>query len=272
MKNFDIFLVPFDKAVISRPGARFAPQKIAQYLKKLHLPPHISLKVIEPSEDFNQLDVGVAHRRICSWIKENLDNRRFPVFICGDHSITFPLYGAVKETFDLDPLYIVNIDAHYDIRDWSEERITSGTPFRRIMDFGLEEPFHIIEIGIRPMSNSPELEKNSKGMRIFLLDEIKSRGIEAILEKVKQELGDNPIYFTFDIDVMEGSCCPGSSAAHPYGLSIEEGIEIVETIAQMNVIAMDVVEVSPPWDVQDMTSKAAAYLIGRLIRAKSSTV
>ncbi len=272
MNNYDVFLVPFDKAVISRPGARFAPQEILRYLKKLYLPPGTGLNIIEPPDDFNQLDVGVAHMRIREWVKENLNDRRFPIFIGGDHSITFPLYGAVKERSNLDPIYIVNIDAHYDIRDWSEERITSGTPFRRIMDFGLAEPFHIVEIGIRPMSNSPELEERARGMRIFTLDEVKSRGIDAILDQVKQELGDNPIYFTFDMDVMEGGCCPGSSAAHPYGLSMEEAIRIVDTMARMNLVAMDIVEVSPPWDVQDMTSKAAAYLIGRLIGARAETV
>jgi len=271
MKGYDIFLIPFDKAVISRPGARFAPQRILHYLKKLHLP-ESDMRIIEPQEDFNQWDVSVAHRLILEWTKQHLNNHRFPIFIGGDHSITFPLYAAVKETTGKDPLYIINIDAHYDIREWSEERITSGTPFRRIMDFGLAEPFHIVEIGIRPLSNSKELEERAQGMRIFSLDEVKTRGIKSILQQLEDELRDQPIYFTFDMDVMEGGCCPGSSAAHPYGLSIEEAIEIVEWMARMNVMAMDVVEVSPPWDVEDMTSKAAAYLIGRFISARAKTV
>jgi len=272
MNTYDIFLIPFDKAVISRPGSRFAPQRILQYLKKLHLPRETHLNIFEPPDDFNQLDVRIAHMRIRDWVKENLNSKNFPIFIGGDHSITFPLYSAVKENLNLDPIYIVNIDAHYDIRDWSEERITSGTPFRRIMDFGLAEPSHIVEIGIRPMSNSPELEEKARGMRIYTLDEVKFRGIDDILNQVKEELDDNPIYFTFDMDVMEGGCCPGTSAAHPYGLSMEEALKIVEMMAQMNVVAMDVVEVSPPWDVEDMTSRAAAYLIGRFIRARAKTV
>ncbi len=268
MNAYDIFSVPFDKSVISRPGARFAPERIIHYLRKLYLPEGIELNIKEPPEDFNRWDVRVAHEKIHSWVRENLEEGAFPVFIGGDHSITFPLYRAVKEKFGGNPLIIINIDAHYDIRDWSDESITSGTPFKRIMDFGLAEPSHIIEIGIRPMSNSPQLEERAEGIQIFTLDEVKEEGIDGILGRVKDMVQEHPVYFTFDMDVMEGGCCPGSSAAHPYGLSMEEALKIVDTVAGMNVIAMDVVEVSPPWDVQDMTSKAAAYLIGRFIRRR----
>ncbi len=264
--------MPFDKSVISRPGARFAPERIIQQLKKLHLPPDTHINFLEPPEDFNLWDVGVAHERIYDWVSKHLRKEGFPLFIGGDHSITFPLYRAVKEKLGENPLLIINIDAHYDIRDWSEKSITSGTPFKRIMDFGLAEPSDIIEIGIRPMSNSPQLEERAKGMHIFTIDEVKERGIEAILDEVRGLAGNRPIYFTFDMDAMEGGCCPGSSAAHPYGLSMEEALRIVETVSGMNVIAMDIVEVSPPWDVQDMTSRAAAYLMGRFILRRNSKV
>ncbi len=269
---YDVFSIPFDKAVISRPGARFAPQRIVQYLKKLHLPPDTSLNIIDPPEDFNRLDVRVAHERIYEWVKGTLRDDAFPVFLGGDHSITFPLYRAVKEKFHFERLYIINIDAHYDIRDWSEESITSGTPFRRIMDFGLADPSHIIEIGIRPMSNSPNLEERAGKMHIFTIDEVKEMGIDEILRRVEDIVKGHPVYFTFDMDVMEGGCCPGSSAAHPYGLSMEEALKIVEAVGVMNVVAMDIVEVSPPWDMDDMTSKAAAYLAGRFIRKRTSKV
>ena len=266
MKRFRVFKVPFDKSVISRPGARFAPDRIVHYLGKLHL--NVDYTVEEPKEDFNQYDVARAHTMIEEWIKGSITEETFPVFIGGDHSITFPLFKAMKERLYPDEeIYILNIDAHFDIREWEPDRITSGTPFRRILDYNLIEGKQIIEIGIRAFSNSPKLKEDARrfGIIWYSLDEVKEN-LKDILQKVKGIIGNSPLYFTFDMDVMESGCCPGSSAAHPYGLTFVEGLQIVDFVSkELNPIALDIVEVSPPWDRENNTSKAAAYYLGRFM-------
>ncbi len=264
--KFQIFPIPFDRSIPTRPGARFGPERILYYLKKLHL--RRDIHVHAPIE-LQLLDTFKAHERITRWIVEVADRERFPIFIGGDHSITYATVRAVKKIWNADPMLIINVDAHFDLRAWSEDNISSGTPFRRLIDDGIIRANELVEIGIKPMYNPPELLDIAErfGIKYFTMDRIREIGISKLIDEISSIVeGYEHMYVSLDIDAVDQSICPGSSASSPYGLNTDEVISLIDFFKSSGkLVAFDLVEVSPPWDVQDATSKFSAFILGRLM-------
>ena len=82
-----------------------------------------------------------------------------------------------------------------------------------------------------------------------------------IAEIVTQVVGGNKAYLTFDIDCLDPSVAPGTGTPIPGGLSYHQAAAVIRKLTDINFVAMDVVEVSPPYDHADITSLAASSLI-----------
>lgn len=273
---------PFDGGIPTRPGARFGPDAIRAQWWKLGLLHGTTAVPSEPLiHDHGNVEVvptsGMeTHDRLESaWTAlyaQALD--AFPITLGGDHGLTAPAFMGYQK-FHGHQLGLIVFDAHFDVREWSPSRLSSGTPFRRILEMGASALAgrHLVYIGIRPFANSlGYLEYvQEQGATIFDMKTIRQRGIDNVMAEAVAiaSQGTEGIYVSLDIDVMDQGDAPGASATGPGGLRNGDLLAAMEALGRAgSVIGLDVMEVSPPLDFQEMTSRLAAHAIATFIASR----
>lgn len=248
--------LPYDGAVIGRKGAREGPAAIRRALGKL-----------KPQAPMRWLDLGDARmpegpREASEVAREAMRaavrTGAFPVALGGDHSLT---YGLVRGVVDeVGPVAVVNLDAHLDVR--VADPPNSGTSFRRLVDDKVVEPSQIVEAGIRPYANSVEYLDWAKrvGITVATVDTM-----DLLWDKMS--LTRLPVYLSLDMDVLDETAAPGVSAPTPGGLTTTQLFAILRRLAP-RLVAMDVVETSPPLDHDERTSRAAAWSVLHAVSAR----
>lgn len=179
-----------------------------------------------------------------------------PVFLGGDHAVTWPLVRGVHRA--LGPLVILHLDAHPDLYEQFEGNPDShACPFARIMEKGLAS--HLLQCGIRRMT--PEQEDQ---VRRFGVEVVPMRaGLTAMLAAVQRLKG--PLYLSLDLDVLDPAFAPGLSHPEPGGLSTREVMTLIQAIPSGALVAADVVELNPLNDTRDLTARVAATLLREIV-------
>lgn len=171
-----------------------------------------------------------------------------PIFLGGDHSVTYPLVKGLKQA--VGDFAILHFDAHPDCYDiFDGNKLSHACPFSRIMEEGLCS--RLVSVGIRTATGHQREQREKLGIEWL---EMKDR-------REWQTLSfDTPVYVTLDMDVFDPGCAPGVAHHEPGGLSAREVIDIIHAI-DAPVIGADVVELNPDRDVQGITAMLAAKLI-----------
>ena len=88
------------------------------------------------------------------------------------------------------------------------------------------------------------------------------------LEETVAKLGDKPVYFTVDLDVLDPSVFPGTGTPEPGGVSFEALRKAVTLVcARCNVVGCDVNELSPPYDQSGVSNAVAAKVVREMLLA-----
>jgi agmatinase len=261
----DVVIVgaPFDMGASNRPGARYGPRAIrgaSNLGRGIH---HLALDV-EPLKHLRVFDYGDAsvvpssiersHEAIQLKVGEVMQTGAIPVVLGGDHSITLPSATAVADALGRGKVGIVHFDAHADTaEDDFGVRLGHGTPMRRLIESGAVPGRNFVQVGLRGYWPAPEVFAwmQSQGMRWHLMAEIEHRGFDAVLDQAIAEALDGPelIYLSVDVDVLDPAFAPGTGTPEPGGLTSRELLGAVRRIVlETQVVALDVVEVSPPYD------------------------
>ncbi|MBM2810408.1 MAG: agmatinase [Chloroflexi bacterium] len=172
-----------------------------------------------------------------------------PLMIGGEHTATI---GGVRGALRRYPtLQVIHVDAHVDLRDeFGGRRLSHATVMRRVAeDVGFDR---IAQYGIRSGTRE-EFEV----ARRCLFSGPSLRVDRSVLDRIHTR----PVYLTIDIDVLDPSCAPGTGCPEPGGATFSELLGFVYSLRDLNVVAVDVMEVLPAADVNDITSIAAAKLI-----------
>jgi agmatinase len=266
LKGADIAVtgVPFDQATSHRAGTRFGPEAIRRASVENAWGP-VWPWFFDP---FNTLAVADAGDCFFDWgSKEKfpdtlekhalsiLDQGAEMVTLGGDHYITYPLLRAHAKKHG--PLSLIHFDAHRDVEPDDGGRIDHGTMFAYAVSEGLIDPKRSIQIGIRTCFAG----ERSFGFRIMFADEVHEMSAAGIAKEVTRIAAGNKAYLTFDIDCLDPSVAPGTGTPIPGGLTYHQAASIIRKLTDVKFVAMDLVEVSPPYDHADMTSLAAASLI-----------
>ncbi|MFN2484404.1 MAG: agmatinase [Candidatus Limnocylindria bacterium] len=273
---------PFDDAVTHRPGARFGPRAIrgATY----HVGALNSLQLdIMPFDVLDVVDAGDApvtpaniergHAVIRRKMLEVARSGAVTIVLGGDHSITFPSASAVAEAVAPRRLGVVHFDAHADTANSSWGVLAShGTPMRRLIESGAVAGRNFVQVGLRGYWPPPETLAwmRDQGLRWHLMTEIESRGAEAVVTDAIAEALDGPevIYLSVDIDVIDPGMAPGTGTPEPGGMLTRELLRAIRHIAgAVELVGMDVVEVSPPFDLAEVTAAAAHRCVLEAISA-----
>jgi formimidoylglutamase len=262
---------PWDDSVVYRPGARFGPRAVrsAIYLRSFF---HVGWR-IDPFENLKAIDYGDAacvpslvdpsHRAIKSKVAEVAGLGAVPVVVGGDHSITYPSAQAVAEAIAPRRLGMVHFDAHADTAPDAWGNLYShGTPMRRLIESGAIAGRNFVQIGLRGYWPPPDVFAwmAEQQMRWHTMAEIEERGFDTVLrDGIAEALdGADAVYLSVDIDVVDPGSAPGTGTPEPGGLAPHQLLRAVRLIARdVEVVAMDVTEVCPPFDHADVTAALA---------------
>jgi agmatinase len=173
-----------------------------------------------------------------------------PIVLGGDHSIVLGELRAHAEKAG-EPLALVLLDAHADTWDqYYGERYFHGTPFRRALEEGLLAPERSFLAGMRgPLYSASDLgDARAMGFEIVTTDELRALAPEEYGRRVRDRVGDGPVYFSFDIDVIDPAFAPATGTPEVAGLLPHEALGYIRSLAGLEFAGFDVVEVSPPYD------------------------
>lgn len=266
--------IPWDGGTAVRVGARHGPQQIRAMSARLrHLHPTLGLSPIErctladvgdvPVDPFDQ---AATLANIASFYRGLATAKVMPVTIGGDHLVTLPVLRGI---YSKEPFGLVHIDAHSDTANSSADgqKYASSTPFRRAVEEGIVDPKRVVQIGIRGPVRSYEKEEWAKdaGMRIVTMDNFYEVGIEGIIKETRRIMGDGPTYLTVDIDGIDPAFAPGTGTPVIGGITTYECQRILRGMQGLKLIGGDVVEISPPHDINNVTSLVGASLIYEIL-------
>ena len=265
--------IPFDGGVSFRPGARFGPKEIRSnsllirpYHPVLRTSPFSRLRVADCGDvDPNPLDIVDTYGRIEAAVGEVLAAGAIPACVGGDHSISLAILRAVARRHGA--VALVHFDSHQDM--WEEyfgNRYFHGTPFRRALEEGLYQPKATVQFGIRgPVYGEKDFELGqAHGVTVVRAEEIHRHGVAAALSRLDAVRG-RKVYVSFDIDSVDPAFAPGTGTPEVGGLSSAQTLDLLRGLAGLEIVAFDIVEVSPPYDQSGITAMLAANVLFELL-------
>ena len=268
--------VPYDSGTSYRSGARLGPREIrAQsslirpYSYFQRISPFAELTVVDAGDvDAPPVGIEPAYEAIEAAVTRIVEAGVTPLVVGGDHSISLPCLRAVAKRYGR--LALVQFDAHIDTwGDYFGGKYFHGSPFRRAIEEQLIDPAAYVQIGIRgPMYGEDEdfAFQRTAGVTTLDIRMVKSGGIAATMARVKEIVGNQPLYITFDIDSVDPAFAPGTGTPEVGGLTSFEAQELVRGLAGANVVACDVVEVAPMFDGPgQITALLAANIMFELL-------
>jgi guanidinobutyrase len=266
--------VPFDNGTSNRPGARFGPRGIRAesvlirpYNMATRAAPFDRLRIADTGDvatnPYNLVD-SVA--RIEAHYDEIVAAGVTPVSMGGDHTIVLPILRSIAKRHG--PVALVHVDAHTDINDsMFGERIAHGTPFRRAVEEGLLACDRVTQIGVRGTGYAADDFDWSRrqGFQVVQAEECWHRSLVALMEDVRDRVGDHPVYLSFDIDGLDPAFAGGTGTPEIGGLTVWQALEIIRGLAGLQLVGCDLVEVAPVYDTTGNTSLVAANLLYEML-------
>ncbi|MGI6766882.1 MAG: agmatinase [Lentihominibacter sp.] len=261
--------IPFDNAVSLNKGAAHAPAVIRS----------MSVDMSDAAENMTVIapellyDFGDIHP-ILDWEKYFSDvyakalhlfqTGAFPLFIGGDHSVTIPLHKAFAKHYKGKKTGVIHFDAHYDLcPEYDGHKWSHACTEARALE-GVCEPDDLTFVGIRVAEEAElELIAERPGITTYRAVDVYELGSKTIAGKLAEKYKYyDAVYLTLDIDVLDPAAAPGTGTPVAGGLSNRELIEIFRRIIRsLPIKAMDIVEVAPTLDANNITAWAAIRII-----------
>ena len=226
------------------------------------------------SPDFQLLDFGNiscedgnlenTQEELAKKVSQVLVKNAKSIVLGGGHEVTFAHYSGIKKAFPQQKIGIINLDAHFDNREpQSGVGATSGTGFWQIAQEG---EIHSLHIGIQKNSNTLKLFDTAHqfGMKYILADEIFFENLPKIYQQINELiLSVDQLYLTICMDVFNVAIAPGVSAAAYNGIFADATFLYFyrHILKSEKLIALDVAEVNPEFDIAERTARLAASLV-----------
>ena len=258
-----IFGAPFDSTTSFRPGTRFGSRAIRS--------DSFGIETYSPYQDKDLLDTAVfdagdlelvfgnspkALAQIQEMTAEILADGKMPIMLGGEHLVTLGAVQAAAARYS--GLHILHFDAHADLREnYLGEQLSHASVMRRSWE--LVGDGHIHQFGIRAGDRSEFVwgaghVHTQKFNFTGLADTIKA-------------LGDAPVYFTLDLDVLDPSIFPGTGTPEAGGVTFNELMDAILLLRPLNIIGFDMNELSPVYDPSGVSTAVACKLLRELILA-----
>ncbi|MEE0185749.1 MAG: agmatinase [Oscillospiraceae bacterium] len=256
-----IFGAPFDSTTSYRPGTRFASSAMRNE--------SFGIETYSPYQDKDLTDIKVfdggdlelcfgspesALNDIENFSSKILGSGKLPCMIGGEHLVTL---GAVRAAVKKYPdLHIIHFDAHADLRDdYLGQKLSHACVMRRCHE--LVGDGKIFQFGIR----SGDREEFLWGKDHITTNKFDFTGLNKIAEKILNK----PVYFTLDLDVLDPSCFPGTGTPEAGGVSFTELMSAIKSVSALNVVGIDVNELSPMLDQSGASTALACKLLREIL-------
>lgn len=248
-----VYGVPCDAAIVNRPGARYGPRSIREQslyigMPGVHWPFDYDLTERHRLIDYGDIPFypGQVDQMAANTEEHvSLMSARSigTLGLGGDHIVAYPAIKAHAKHHG--GLSLIHFDAHTDTHEG--QFLNHGSMFWYAAKEGLIDPETSIQIGIRTVI--PEDDR----FTVLTADKCIEMGSKAIVEKIRQVVGERRCYISLDVDGMDPAHAPGTGTPIPGGITSAMQREILWGICGMNVVGGDVVEVSPPYDPSGIT-------------------
>jgi agmatinase len=268
--------IPFDSGVSYRPGARFGPAHIRESSRLLRpynpaqrVSPFAAQQVADAGDiAVNPFSIDEAIATIERAARSLLEQVGCLLTLGGDHTVALPLLRAVAARHG--PVAVVHFDAHLDTWDtYFGAAYTHGTPFRRASEEGLIDRSGCLHAGVRgSLYTAEDLTQDSAlGFQAVPAAELDHIGVTGLLERIRERVGDRPVYVSVDIDVLDPAHAPGTGTPEAGGMSSRELLAALRSFGELNLVGADIVEVAPAYDHAQITGIAAAHVAYELLSA-----
>jgi len=274
--NYDVAIVgvPHDSGTTYRPGTRFGPQGIRK-ISALYTPYNYEMGVdlreqisicdvgdiftipANNEKSFDQISKGVAHI---------FASGAFPIILGGDHSIGFPTVRGVCRHLGDKKVGIIHFDRHVDTQETDLDERMHTCPWFHATNMKNAPAKNLVQLGIGGWQVPREGVKicRERSTNVLTVTDICEMGLkEAADFAIKKATdGTDCVYISFDIDCIDAGFVPGTGWPEPGGLLPREALKLLEyIIRKVNVCGIELVEVSPPYEVSDMTALLATRVI-----------
>ena len=258
-----IFGAPFDSTTSYRPGTRFA----SRYMRA----ESYGLETYSPYQDLDLEDIEIfdsGDLELCfgdtqkalgdieNHTRKILDSDKLPLMIGGEHLVTL---GAVRAVYEKYPdLHVIHFDAHADLRDeYLGATLSHASVIHRVWDMVGDDK--IYQFGIRSGERAEfEWGKNHVKTQKFNFD-----GLDGVIENLRGK----PVYFTIDLDVLDPSVFPGTGTPEAGGVSFTELLDAILKVSKLNIVGMDINELSPMLDASGASTAVALKVMRELLIA-----
>jgi len=266
--------VPHDSGTTYRPGTRFGPQGIRR-ISALYTPYNYEMGV-DLREQIKLCDVGdiftipanneKSFDQISKGIAHIFASGAFPIILGGDHSIGFPTVRGVCRHLGDKKVGIIHFDRHVDTQEIDLDERMHTCPWFHATNMANAPAKNLVQLGIGGWQVPREGVKvcRERGTNVLTVTDICEMGLEAAAQFAIERATDGTdcVYISFDIDCIDAGFVPGTGWPEPGGLLPREALKLLELIVRnVPVCGLELVEVSPPYDISDMTSLMACRVI-----------
>jgi len=246
-----------------RVGAALAPNRIRKSMSNFPviLP---QLEILDFGNiDCEGEDLEKAQNQLAIKVAEGLKRNGRSIVLGGGHELMYAHFSGIRKAFPNQKIGIINFDAHFDNRVPENGKANSGTGFWQIAQ---QEKLHSLHIGIQRNSNTQQLFRiaNNLGMKYMISDELFESNLPALSSRIDQFISEaDLLYCTICMDVFNSAIAPGVSAVAYNGIFADHTFLTLlrKILGNEKLVALDVAEVNPNYDIQEHTSKLAASLI-----------
>lgn len=267
--DFAVVGVPFDTGASFAIGTRFGPEAVRS-MSALIRPynPGLEIDIFEYCSGVDYGDLAVnpgyiedSYQLIESQLEPLLANDVVPILIGGDHSVSLPHLRAMANRYG--KVSLVHFDSHGDTWDsYFGKKYTHGTVFRRAAEEGIVDTSKSIQIGMRGSLYKPQdiIDAEDLGYKVITTHTLKGMTPTELGKAIKERVGNNPVFVTFDVDFLDPVFAPGTGTPEVGGFSTYDAQQFVRQLKGLNIVGFDCVEVLPDRDPAKVTSLAAANM------------
>jgi arginase len=213
---------------------------------------------------------------VASEVRNILKDKRMPILLGGDHSITIGgVRGVVGQYGHIGLIYI---DAHGDyntattspsgnVHGMVVSEISRSEHCELSCNDALVSEQHIVLIGVRDLDQQEKDRLLASRITVFTMDMVRRLGIDAVMKKALRIVSNRTkgYYCSLDIDALDPRIAPGTGYNVAYGFKKKEIMRIVDYISHGRLLAFDIVEVNPKKDVEDKTTALVAAIAKKIM-------